>query len=116
MKNCDIAVLGGDGTEPEVLREALKVPHAAAQKLKPKLNHTDYDTGGERHPRAGEMLPDSVRAGLRKWPAVLPGAIGHPNDKPAILEKGLLLRARFELTRAAQSPQARAQSHFPSVN
>ena len=97
MKSYNIAVIGGDGTGPEVVREAIKVLDAAASKFSFKLNYTDYDIGGERYLRTGEVLPDSVVAELRKFPAILLGAIGHPQVKPGILEKGILLRTRFEL-------------------
>jgi 3-isopropylmalate dehydrogenase len=97
MKSYNIAVMGGDGTGPEVIREAVKVLEVAAKKFKLKLNYTNYDLGGERYLRTGETLPDSVIAELRKFPAILLGAIGHPDVKPGILEKGILLRARFEL-------------------
>ncbi len=97
MKSYNIAVIGGDGTGPEVVREAVKVLDVAAKKFKLKLNYTDYDIGGERYLRTGEVLPDSVLAELRKFPAILLGAIGHPDVKPGILEKGILLRTRFEL-------------------
>ncbi|MCX7866941.1 3-isopropylmalate dehydrogenase [Limisphaera sp. VF-2] len=97
MKSYDIAVIGGDGTGPEVVREAIKVLDAAAPKFGFKLNYTHYDIGGDRYLRTGEVLPDSVLAELRRFPAILLGAIGHPNVKPGILEKGILLRIRFEL-------------------
>jgi 3-isopropylmalate dehydrogenase len=97
VKSYDIAVIGGDGTGPEVTREAVKVLDAAARKHELKLNYTEYDLGGERYLRTGEVLPDSVLAELRRFPAILLGAIGHPGVKPGILEKGILLRARFEL-------------------
>ncbi|MGA2241454.1 MAG: 3-isopropylmalate dehydrogenase [Verrucomicrobiota bacterium] len=97
MKTYDIAVISGDGTGPEVVREAVKVLDAAAKKFKLKLNYTPYDIGGERYLKTGEVLPDSVLAELRKFPAILLGAIGHPDVKPGILEKGILLRTRFEL-------------------
>ena len=92
MKSYNIAVIGGDGTGPEVIREAVKVLDAAAAKFDLKLNYTHYDLGGERYLRTGEVLPDSVLAELRKFPAILLGAIGHPDVKPGILEKGILLR------------------------
>ncbi len=97
MKSYNIAVMGGDGTGPEVVREAVKVLDVAAKKFKLKLNYTDYDLGGARYLRTGEILPDSVLAELRKFPAILLGAIGHPDVRPGILEKGILLRTRFEL-------------------
>mgnify|MGYP001320494703 CR=1 FL=1 len=97
MKSYNIAVLGGDGTGPEVVREAVKVLEAVAPKFDLKLNFTPYDIGGERYLRTGEVLPDSVVGELRQFPAILLGAIGHPDVKPGILEKGILLRMRFEL-------------------
>jgi 3-isopropylmalate dehydrogenase len=97
MKSYNIAVIGGDGTGPEVVREAVKVLDAAAQKFQLKLNYTPYDIGGDRYLRTGEILPDSVLTELRKFPAILLGAIGHPEVKPGVLEKGILLRTRFEL-------------------
>src|SRR5260221_1184476 len=96
-KSYNIAVVGGDGTGPEVIREAVKVLDAAAKKFNLKLNYTDYDLGGDRYLRTQEALPDSVVTELRKFPAILLGAIGHPEVKPGILEKGILLRLRFEL-------------------
>jgi len=97
MKSYNIAVIGGDGTGPEVAREAVKVLDAAAQRFDFKLDYTDYDLGGDRYLRTQEALPDSVVEELRRFPAILLGAIGHPDVKPGILEKGILLRLRFEL-------------------
>jgi 3-isopropylmalate dehydrogenase len=97
MKSYNIAVVGGDGTGPEVVREAVKVLEAAAPKFNLKLNFTSYDVGGARYLRTQEVLPDSVVEELRQFPAILLGAIGHPDVKPGILEKGILLRLRFEL-------------------
>ncbi|MCX8036777.1 MAG: 3-isopropylmalate dehydrogenase [Candidatus Sumerlaeia bacterium] len=96
-KTYNIAVIGGDGTGPEVTREAVKVLNAAAAKFGFKLAMTDYDFGGDRYLRTGEVLPDSAVDELRKYDAILLGAIGHPDVKPGILEKGILLRLRFEL-------------------
>lgn len=97
MKSYPIAVIAGDGTGPEVIRESIKVLDVAARKFSIKLDYTHYDLGGERYLKTGEALPDSVLAELRKYPAILLGAIGHPDVKPGILEKGILLRTRFEL-------------------
>src|SRR5208283_2014492 len=93
----NIAVIGGDCTGPEVVREAVKVLNVAAKRFKLRLNFTDYDLGGARYLRTKEALPDTVVTELRKFPAILLGAIGHPDVKPGILEKGILLRTRFEL-------------------
>ena len=94
MKSYNIAVIGGDGTGPEVVREAVKVLDAAGRQFDLKLNYTPYDLGGERYLRTQEALPDSVVEELRRYPAILLGAIGHPGVKPGILEKGILLRLR----------------------
>jgi 3-isopropylmalate dehydrogenase len=97
MKSYDIAVIGGDGTGPEVTREALKVCEAAGKKFGFKLNWHPYDFGGDRYLKTGEALPDSAVEELRKFKAIFLGAVGHPQVKPGILEKGILLRLRFEL-------------------
>ena len=97
MKSYDIAVIGGDGTGPEVTIENIKVLDAAGQKFGFKLNYTEFDFGGERYLRTKEALPDRASDDLRNFPAVILGAIGHPDVAPGILEKGILLRLRFEL-------------------
>src|SRR2546422_7205897 len=97
MKSYNIAVIGGDGTGPEVVREAIKVWDAAAKKFALNLNYTESDLGGERSLRTNEALRDMVVGELGNFPAILLGAIGHPEVKPGILEKGILLRLRFEL-------------------
>ena len=97
MNSYNLAVIGGDGTGPEVTRESIKVLQAAARKFGFQLNFHEFDFGGERYLRTQEALPDSAADELRKFPAILLGAIGHPQVKPGILEKGILLRLRFEL-------------------
>lgn len=97
MNSYDIAVIGGDGTGPEVVREAVKVLDVAAQKFNFKIHYESFDFGGDRYLRTKEALPDSAVDELRHFPAVLLGAIGHPEIQPGILEKGILLRLRFEL-------------------
>jgi len=92
-----IAVIPGDGTGPEVIAEAVKVLKAAAGKFKFKVDLTNFDFGAERYKRTGETLPDSDIEELRKFDAILLGAIGQPDVPPGILEKGILLRLRFEL-------------------
>ncbi len=96
-KSYRIGVIGGDGTGPEVIREGKKVLEAASKKFGFKIDWVEYDLGGERYKRTGEILPESVIAELRKLDVIYLGAIGHPEVKPGILEKGLLLRLRFEL-------------------
>ncbi len=92
-----IAVMPGDGTGPEVTVEAVKVLNAAADKFNFKVDLTEFDFGGERYKRTGETLPDSAIEELKKFDSILLGAIGHPDVKPGILEKGILLKARFAL-------------------
>jgi 3-isopropylmalate dehydrogenase len=96
-KSYNIAVMPGDGTGPEVTAEAVKVLKVAAEKFSFKVELTEFDFGGERYKRTGETLPDSAIEELRKFDAILLGAIGHPDVAPGILEKGILLKARFEL-------------------
>ena len=96
-KTYKIAVIGGDGTGPEVVREGIKVLNAAAAKYDFKLEMTDFDFGGERYMKTGEVLPDTAVEELKQFDAIYLGAIGHPDVKPGILEKGILLRLRFEL-------------------
>ena len=97
MGSHKIAVMPGDGTGPEVVAEGIKVLNAVAGPAGIKYDFTYYDLGGERYKRTGEILPDSVLAELRQFDAIYLGAIGHPDVAPGILEKGILLKARFEL-------------------
>ena len=92
-----IAVIPGDGTGPEVVVEAIKCLEAVAGRFGFKVETTEFDFGGERYKRTGETLPDSALDELRGFNAILLGAIGHPDVKPGILEKGILLKARFAL-------------------
>ena len=92
-----IAVIPGDGTGPEVVVEGLKTLQAVADKAALKYEVTTFDFGGERYKRTGEVIPDSAVEELRKFDAIYLGAIGHPDVAPGILEKGILLRLRFEL-------------------
>jgi 3-isopropylmalate dehydrogenase len=92
-----IAVIPGDGTGPEVTAEALKVLKTAADKFGFRSEIVEFDFGGERYKKTGETLPDSAVDELRRFHAILLGAIGHPDVAPGILEKGILLKVRFEL-------------------
>ncbi|HSE54935.1 MAG TPA: 3-isopropylmalate dehydrogenase [Nocardioidaceae bacterium] len=95
-----LAVIPGDGIGPEVTAEALKVLEAVTP-ADVKLESTRYDLGAERYLATGEVLPDSVLAEIKQQDAILLGAVGgrpgDPNLPPGILERGLLLRLRFEL-------------------
>jgi 3-isopropylmalate dehydrogenase len=88
-----LAVIAGDGIGPEVVAEGLKVLREVAPDVEP----THYDLGAMRWQRTGELLPDAVLDELRGHDAILLGAIGDPSVPPGILERGLLLRLRFEL-------------------
>jgi 3-isopropylmalate dehydrogenase len=90
-----LAVIGGDGIGPEVVAEALKVLRAAAPEV--VVEETSYDLGAKRWHATGEVLPDTVLGELREHDAILLGAIGDPSVPSGVLERGLLLRLRFEL-------------------
>lgn len=92
-----IAVIPGDGTGPEVVREGLKVLRAAAKRFGIQFQFTEFDYGGARYLKTGETLPAGAVQELRGFRAIYLGAIGHPEVKPGILETGILLRLRFEL-------------------
>lgn len=94
-KNYNISVIPGDGTGPEVVAEGIKVLKVVSEKFGFNLNFTPYELGGEHYMASGEILPDAVLASLSKSDAIYLGAIGHPDVKPGILEKGVLLNLRF---------------------
>ncbi len=96
-KQYDIAVIPGDGTGPEVIREGIKVLEAVSEKTGFKYSTQTFDFGGERYLKTGETLPDSAVEELKKFSAIYLGAIGHPDVKPGILETGILLKLRFSL-------------------
>ncbi|HTB56129.1 MAG TPA: 3-isopropylmalate dehydrogenase [Trebonia sp.] len=95
MGSLRLAVIGGDGIGPEVTAEALKVLRAAAPDV--TFAVTDYDLGARRWHRTGETLPDTVLEEIRGHDAILLGAVGDPSVPSGVLERGLLLRLRFEL-------------------
>jgi 3-isopropylmalate dehydrogenase len=101
MQTYQLAVIPGDGIGPEVTAEALKVLEAVSSQADVKFESTRYDLGAERYLATGEVLPDSVLAEIKQHDAILLGAVGgkpgDPNLPPGILERGLLLRLRFEL-------------------
>ncbi len=94
-KNYNISVIPGDGTGPEVVAEGIKILKIVSEKFGFSLNFNHYDLGGEHYMASGEILPDSVLESLSKADAIYLGAIGHPDVKPGILEKGILLKLRF---------------------
>ena len=107
-----IAVIGGDGTGPEVVAEGLKVLEAVSRLdgFEYQLEHFDF--GGDRYLKTGEVLPDGAVDALRKFDAIYLGAVGHPDVQPGILEKGLLLELRFQLD---QYINLRPVKLFPGV-
>jgi 3-isopropylmalate dehydrogenase len=88
-----LAVIPGDGIGPEVIAEALKV----LGEVVPTAEITRYDLGAARWHATGELLPESVLGELRQHDGILLGAVGDPSVPSGILERGLLLRLRFEL-------------------
>jgi 3-isopropylmalate dehydrogenase len=92
-----IAVIPGDGTGPEVIREGLKVLEAASRKYNFKYETRIFDFGAERYLKTGKTLEDKDIEELKKFSAIYLGAIGHPDVKPGILETGILLKIRFSL-------------------
>jgi len=103
-----LAVVPGDGIGPEVIDEALKV----LGEVVPTAETVTYDLGASRWHATGELLPDSVLTELRAHDAILLGAVGDPSVPSGILERGLLLRLRFELDHHVNLRPARL---FPGV-
>ena len=97
QKTYRIGVVPGDGTGPEVVAEGLKVLKAVSEKTGISYDLVHYDFGGERYLKTGEILPDSAISEIGRMDAVFLGAIGHPDVKAGILEKGILLKLRFSL-------------------
>ncbi|MFW6138475.1 MAG: 3-isopropylmalate dehydrogenase [Spirochaetota bacterium] len=92
-----IAVIPGDGTGPEVVSEGLKVLDRAARVFNIEFEFKHFDYGGSRYLKTGEIIPDRDLEELKQFHAIYLGAVGHPEVKPGILEKGLLLKLRFGL-------------------
>jgi 3-isopropylmalate dehydrogenase len=92
-----IAVLGGDGTGPEVVAEAMKVLAAVSTLEGFTYEATEFDYGGDRYLKTGEIITEEQIDALRAFDSILLGAVGHPDVAPGILEKGLLLKVRFQL-------------------
>lgn len=107
-----IAVIGGDGTGPEVAAEGLKVLAAVARLEGFQYELTPFDFGGERYLRTGEILPAGAVQELKQFDAIYLGAVGHPEVTPGVLEKGLLLELRFQLD---QYINLRPVQLFPGV-
>jgi 3-isopropylmalate dehydrogenase len=106
-----IAVIGGDGIGPEVIAEAIKVLRVAAADI--SIETTSYDLGARRYVSTGEILPDSVLAEIAGHDAILLGAVGDPSVPSGVLERGLVLRLRFEFD---QYVNLRPIRLFPGVD
>jgi 3-isopropylmalate dehydrogenase len=91
-----VACLPGDGIGPEVVAEARKAVDAASARFGFRIEWADHDLGADRYLRTGEVLPDTVLKELGEADAILFGAIGRPDVAPGVLERGLLLKLRFE--------------------
>ncbi|MDY6795253.1 MAG: 3-isopropylmalate dehydrogenase [Actinomycetota bacterium] len=92
-----IAVIPGDGTGPEVVREGIRALEAAAEMDGFDFDVEFFDYGGDRYLETGEVLPDQALEELKAFKAIFLGAIGHPGVRPGILEQGILLKIRFAL-------------------
>jgi 3-isopropylmalate dehydrogenase len=97
IKNYEIAVIPGDGTGPEVIKEGRKVLEAAGERTGINLSFEYFDYGGQRFLETGQTIKDSEIDELRKFKAIYLGALGNPEVAPGILELGILLRLRFSL-------------------
>jgi 3-isopropylmalate dehydrogenase len=111
-KTYKIGVIPGDGTGPEVVAQGLRVLDAAESIFGFKTVRENYDFGGDRYLRTGEVLPPTAVSELKQHDALFLGAIGHPGVKPGILEQGILLKLRFELD---QYINLRPVKLFPGV-
>ena len=94
-KKYNIAVISGDGTGPEVIAEGIKALDAVSMKSNFRLSYQNFNLGGEHYKNTGELVDDTVLESLSRSDAIYLGAIGHPDIKPGILEKGILLKLRF---------------------
>lgn len=96
-KSYKIGLIPGDGIGPEIIREGRKVLEAVSERFDFKIEFIEYDFGGDRYLKTGETLSDSAIEEFKKLDAIYLGAVGHPDIPPGILEKGILLKIRFEL-------------------
>ena len=107
-----VAIMGGDGTGPEVAVEGVKVLKAIAELEGIKYELKNFDYGGDRYLATGEVLPEGAAEELATFDSILLGAIGHPDVAPGILERGLLLELRFKFD---QYINLRPVKLFPGV-
>ncbi|HEX9910958.1 MAG TPA: isocitrate/isopropylmalate family dehydrogenase, partial [Desulfatiglandales bacterium] len=96
-KHYKIAVIPGDGTGPEVVAEGIKALKALSKKCGLQFEFKEFPLGGEQYLKKGTLLPEDVIEELKGTDAIYLGAIGHPEVKPGILEREILLKMRFVL-------------------
>ncbi len=96
MATYRLAAIGGDGVGPEVTAQTFKTLRSAGERFGFEIETTDYDLGGNAYLRTGEILPESVEEELGDHDAILLGAIGTPEVPPGVVERGLLLKLRFD--------------------
>ncbi len=114
MKTYKIALIPGDGIGPEVVAEGLKVLDAASSKFGFKTERQSFDFGGARYLKNGQVLSDDELNSLKKFDAIYLGAVGHPDVKPGILERGILLKLRFGLEQYINLRPVRLYQNVPT--
>jgi 3-isopropylmalate dehydrogenase len=114
MKTYKLAIVPGDGIGPEVVREGLKVLDAVSTKFCFKTERQVFDFGGERYLKTGKVLSDEELNSLRVFDAIYLGAVGHPDVKPGILERGILLKLRFGLEQYINLRPVRLYQNVPT--
>lgn len=92
----ELAVIPGDGIGPEVVAEGLKILDAVVTGTNLTINKTDYDLGAARYHRTGEVLTEEDLQSIREKDVILLGAVGDPSMPSGVLERGLLLKLRFD--------------------
>ncbi len=113
LSTLKIAVIAGDGTGPEVTRESCKILEAVASLEDFRYQTTEFDYGGDRYLKTGQVITEKQIDELGDFDAILLGAVGHPDVQPGVLEKGLLLAIRFQLD---QYINLRPVKLFPGVD
>ena len=114
MKTYKIALIPGDGIGPEVVAEGLKVLDAVSRKFSFKTERKSFDFGGARYLKTGQVLSDEELNALRAFDAIYLGAVGHPDVKPGILERGILLKLRFGLEQYVNLRPVRLYQNVPT--
>ena len=109
-----LAVIAGDGVGREVTEQALRVLQAAGERYRFDFTTVDYDLGGRRYLATGEVLPQSVEDELARHDAILLGAVGTPEVPPGVLERGLLLKLRFDSAQILNIELGFRLLHLPS--